>query len=221
MTHEELKTVIRDNTEASWQEARIMEALELYAKSLQQKVSDIADRLLSYCEEIDLHIPEEERSGYDMLPDILALMSIVKGVQMSRLTRRAEADGVKAVWFGNREVFLEGEVGYAEADKLAHYEDLEEQGRHLELPCSEGDTVWCLSKRQTKCTHENKEFDEYLCAECEVRECDSRTKMYIRETKASSIIWIVTYLENFGRTIFLTEAAAEAKLAELKEGGKL
>ena len=27
-------------------------------------------------------------------------------------------------------------------DKLAHYEDLEEQGRLIELPCAVGDTVW-------------------------------------------------------------------------------
>ena len=46
---------------------------------------------------------------------------------MSRLTIRAEEDGVKAVWYGERDVFLEGEIGDAEADKLAHYEDLEEQ----------------------------------------------------------------------------------------------
>ena len=52
-----------------------------------------------------------------------------------RLTRRAETDEEKAVWYGEREVFLEGEIGYAEADKLAHYEDLEEQGRLIELPC--------------------------------------------------------------------------------------
>lgn len=73
---------------------------------------------------------------------------------MSRLTRRAEVDGVKAVWYGDREVFLEGETGYAEADKLAHYEDLEEQGRLIEIVkcrdcehyntdgCSEG-CGWC------------------------------------------------------------------------------
>ena len=41
-----------------------------------------------------------------------------------RLTQRAEEDGVKAVWYGNSDVFLEGEAGYAEADKLAQYEDL-------------------------------------------------------------------------------------------------
>ena len=52
---------------------------------------------------------------------------------MSRLTIRAEEDGVKAVWYGERDVFLEGEIGYAEADKLAHYEDLEEQGRLVKV----------------------------------------------------------------------------------------
>lgn len=27
-------------------------------------------RIFNYCEEIDLHIPEEERTGYNMLPDV-------------------------------------------------------------------------------------------------------------------------------------------------------
>lgn len=31
---------------------------------------------------------------------------------------------------------------YTMIDKLAHYEDLEEQGRLIELPCAVGDTVW-------------------------------------------------------------------------------
>lgn len=59
-----------------------------------------------------------------------------------RLTIRAEEDGIKAVWYGDRDVFLEGEVGYAEADKLAHYEDLAEQGRLIELPCKPFEKVW-------------------------------------------------------------------------------
>lgn len=66
---------------------------------------------------------------------------------MSRLTIRAEEDGVKAVWYGERDVFLEGEIGYAEADKLAHYEDLEEQGRLIELPCLPNEEVWESNKR--------------------------------------------------------------------------
>ena len=59
-----------------------------------------------------------------------------------RLTRRAKTDEEKAVWYGEREVFLEGEIGYAEADKLAHYEDLAEQGRLIELPCKPFEKVW-------------------------------------------------------------------------------
>ena len=66
---------------------------------------------------------------------------------MSRLTIRAEEDGVKAVWYGERDVFLEGEIGYAEADKLAHYEDLEKQGRLIELPCLPDEEVWISNKR--------------------------------------------------------------------------
>ena len=27
-------------------------------------------RIFNYCEEIDLHIPENERTGYKMLPDV-------------------------------------------------------------------------------------------------------------------------------------------------------
>lgn len=77
---------------------------------------------------------------------------------MGRLTRRAEADGVKAVWYGKRDVFLEGEVGYTEADKLAHYEDMEEQGRLIEqkhgtwLEADDGDGVVCSVCRTDFCT---------------------------------------------------------------------
>ena len=31
------------------------------------------ENIFNYCEEIDWHIPEDERSGYRMFPDIMAL----------------------------------------------------------------------------------------------------------------------------------------------------
>lgn len=34
------------------------------------KALEALDRIFNYCEEIDLHIPEEEQTGYDMLVDI-------------------------------------------------------------------------------------------------------------------------------------------------------
>ena len=35
-----------------------------------EKAFEALDRISNYCEEIDWHIPEEERTGYKMSPDI-------------------------------------------------------------------------------------------------------------------------------------------------------
>lgn len=43
-----------------------------------EEVREVANRIHNYCEEIDWHIPEEERTGYEMLPDIWKLSEIVK-----------------------------------------------------------------------------------------------------------------------------------------------
>lgn len=42
-----------------------------------KEANEALDRLFDYCEEIDNHIPEEERTGYDMLPDIQALRKFI------------------------------------------------------------------------------------------------------------------------------------------------
>lgn len=34
--------------------------------------------------------------------------------------------------------------------KLQHYEDLEEDGKLMILPCKEGDTLYCVTRRQVK-----------------------------------------------------------------------
>lgn len=134
---------------------------------------------------------------------------------MSRLTRRAEADGVKAVWYGNREVFLEGEPGYAEADKLAHYEDLEEQGRLIEMPCKVGDTVWAIChdvscRRYWSCGIEMGDSPCIYEGECVFLE----DKVTVIDVKFDSRM-----VQRVGSSVFLTKAEAEAKLEELKEGG--
>lgn len=101
--------------------------------------------------------------------------------------------------------------------KLKDYEDLEEQGRLIKLPCRVGDTVYCIFSRYTKCTPSNEEFDEYSCQGCEY-ECDSKKENYIQDMRAYSLDWIVTNLKNFGKTVFLTKAEAEEKLKELRGG---
>lgn len=100
-------------------------------------------------------------------------------------------------------------------DKLATYEDLEEQGRLIKFPCKVGDKVYCIFNRYTKCTFSNKEFDEYSCRGCEY-ECDSEKENYVQDMRAYSLDWIVTNLKNFGKTVFLTKSEAEAKLKELR-----
>lgn len=35
------------------------------------------ERIFNYCEEIDNNLPEEEKSGYNMLPDVLLLTDIL------------------------------------------------------------------------------------------------------------------------------------------------
>lgn len=101
--------------------------------------------------------------------------------------------------------------------KLGEYEDLEEQGRLIKLPCKVGDTVYCIFSRYTKCTFNNEEFDEYSCQGCEY-ECDSKKENYVQGMRAYSLDWIVTNLKKFGKTVFLTESEAEAKLKELRGG---
>lgn len=102
-------------------------------------------------------------------------------------------------------------------EKLADYEDLEEQGRLVKLPCKVGDIVYCIFNGYTKCTHSNEEFDEYNCQGCEY-ECDSKKENYVQDMGAYSLDWIVTNLNNFGKTVFLTKSEAEAKLKELRGG---
>ena len=102
-------------------------------------------------------------------------------------------------------------------EKLAQYEDLEEQGLLLRLPCKVGYTVYCIYERYTKCSENEQEFDEYSCQGCECLECDSHKELYVQSQKAYSLDWIVSNLKRFGKTVFLTQAEAEKKLKETKD----
>ena len=99
--------------------------------------------------------------------------------------------------------------------KLAEYEDLEEQGLMLQLPCKVGDTVYCIYERYTKCSEYGQVFEEYSCQGCERLECDSHKELYVQSQKAYSLDWIVSNLKRFYKTVFLTKAEAEQKLKEM------
>lgn len=83
--------------------------------------------------------------------------------------------------------------GLAEAmNKLAHYEDLEEAGRLIELPCAVGDEYWCTERG------------------------DGGEGPVIHKVHSEPFACLVKDL--WGIKCFATKEEAEAKLKEL-EGG--
>lgn len=83
--------------------------------------------------------------------------------------------------------------------KLKAYEDLEEQGRLVVLPCKVGDTVYKVNKASRKVTQHK------------VREIEDEQVVFENYDYRS--------FNCFGKTLFLTKSEAEAKLKELR-GGK-
>lgn len=83
-------------------------------------------------------------------------------------------------------------------NKLAEYEDLEEQGRLLKLPCKVGDTVYKVDKVSNK-------IKQHMVIKFEVDQVDFENFDYC-------------FLHHFGKTVFLTKSEAEAKLEELRGG---
>lgn len=81
---------------------------------------------------------------------------------------------------------------------LQHYKDLEEQGRLIELPCKIGDTVWDI-----------KWWDDTT----ETRVIDGKTYFrHIMKHKVTKSQFSLFDYKDFGKTVFLTKAEAEAAL---------
>ena len=100
-------------------------------------------------------------------------------------------------------------------NKLAEYEDAEEQGLLLKLPCKIGDTVYQHmivgideSKKPIYKIYEAKVFKYSL---------DSITLFFWTETKDNFKYGNEMPLSAFGKTVFLTKAEAEAALADMRE----
>lgn len=91
--------------------------------------------------------------------------------------------------------------------KLADYEDLEEQGRLVKLPCKVGDTVYGISMAKIITLTVNEISIFYMKSE------------KIINVKCQNNDEFRNYVEReFGKTVFLTKAEAKAKLKELRGG---
>ena len=97
-------------------------------------------------------------------------------------------------------------------DKLAKYEDLEEQGLLLRLPCKVGDTVYTTSSYFDCDEDECVNIDFCVCEE-DGGTCEHLAKKYfVKETNFQ-----IQMLAVFGKTVFLTKAEAEEALKKMEE----
>ena len=96
-------------------------------------------------------------------------------------------------------------------DKLAHYEDLEEQGRLIELPCKVGDTVYSIVSgkinKSIVCNYLISKSQCFLDIEYQIRD------VFYNDGRLETI---VTRLE-YGKYIFTSREDAEAKLKEMEK----
>ena len=91
------------------------------------------------------------------------------------------------------------EGNYKAADKLATYEDLEEQGLLVRLPCPVGTTVWDICGMDIR--------ENVVCG----IECGKNGKQFLW---ANHDEW----LGELNDLVFLTRKEAEKKLEEMKNG---
>lgn len=106
------------------------------------------------------------------------------------------------------------EEGYCAMEKLADYEDSEEQGLLLRLPCKVGDNIFL------DFAGFGKDIDEFTVKDFHL-DCfeDGETILFCDyESNDSTLSGQIDVME-FGKSVFLTREEAEAKLAEM-EGAK-
>lgn len=126
---------------------------------------------------------------------------------MDRWTERFTSDGEKAIAIHDGSDFpnvcFEGEREYDVMDALAEYEDLEEQGLLVRLPCKVGDTVYVKLSAYCKTKYAEAQVRDYTyfisCGFCVVVTSEKFDKQSIP-------------FSEFGKSIFLTREEAEKKL---------
>ena len=140
---------------------------------------------------------------------------------MERLTQR-ENDKLIFVKQDNGEYIPAywNEDNFKAIKKLADYEELEEQGLLVRLPCKVGDTVWVVTSPINVFDYNEYDGD----AEYEVYESFLSSVSYYTSGEQFRIYakvtnsFIAAYFRecDFGESIFLTREEAEKKLEELK-----
>ena len=133
---------------------------------------------------------------------------------MERWTERFNSDGEKAIAIHDGSDFpyvcFEGEREFDVMNALAEYEDLEEQGLLVRLPCKVGDTVYRVNAgaKQPIIPMTVSEI-RFLCYK---NEHAVRFDTIGKEDMGESCY----RLEDIGRIVFLTREEAEKKLEDIQ-----
>ena len=91
-------------------------------------------------------------------------------------------------------------------EKLRKYEDVEEQGLLLKLPCKVGDTVWFVGNKFVN----DYEIRRFIVGEIGI------DAIQVAKTIRGTDYWNSFSIDDIGKTVFLTQAEAEQKLKEMK-----
>lgn len=91
--------------------------------------------------------------------------------------------------------------------KLCEYEDAEEQGLLLKLPCKVGDTVWFAG---------NKFVNDYEIRRFIIDEIGIDA-IQVAKTIKGKDYWNSFNIDDFGKTVFLTQEQAEEALKKMRE----
>lgn len=129
---------------------------------------------------------------------------------MDRWTERFNSDGAKAIAIHDGsdfpDVYFEGEKEYDAMNAFADYEDLEEQGLLVRLPCNVGDTVFRIN-----------EGAKNPIIELTVTQINIIRKSYNLEVVDRDGGELMYFKNDIGNSIFLTREEAENKLEEMKK----
>lgn len=114
------------------------------------------------------------------------------------MTKQDSGDNVSYYWDWDKENFKV-------AEKLATYEDLEEQGLLVRLPCKVGDIMFRINKGAKN-----------PVIELTVTQIDITTRSYNLEVIDRDCGELMCFKNDIGKTIFLTREDAEKKLEEIQ-----
>lgn len=133
---------------------------------------------------------------------------------MERLTKKNDSGGYyypkcfeKCNGLGASSECDDCEIVTSVCEKLGDYEDLDEQGRLIKLPCKVGDTVYAIGFNNNKPIIYESVVLSVLITEKEIAFNVKVDEFEINSQLKQSM---------FDKTVFLTKSEAEAKLKELR-----